>query len=50
MENFGIVETVPDKNLVTKYKDYTIKNLKKALSNLKSNNADLTEVKYVSRT
>ena len=32
------------------YKDYTVKELKKALQNLKSNKGDLSEIKYVSRT
>jgi hypothetical protein len=48
--NFGHNETVPDKNMVTKYKEYTVKELKKALQNLKSNKGDLSEIKYVSRT
>ena len=51
-DNFGHNETVPDKNMVTnyKYKEYTVKELKKALQNLKSNKGDLSEIKYVSRT
>jgi hypothetical protein len=36
--------------MVTKYKEYTVKELKKALQNLKSNKGDLSEIKYVSRT
>ena len=36
--------------MVAKYKDYTVKELKKALQNLKSNKGDLSEIKYVSRT
>ena len=48
--NFGHNATVPDKNMVDLYKEYTIKDLKKALQNLKSNNGDLNEIKYVSRT
>lgn len=36
-------------NLITKYEDYTTKDLKKALSNLKLTTSDLTEIKYVSR-
>jgi hypothetical protein len=37
--------------MVAKYKDYTVKELKKALQNLKSNKAgDLNEIKYVSGT
>ena len=38
------------KNIVAKYKDYTVKELKKALQNLKSKMVDLSEIKYVSRT
>ena len=49
-DNFGHNETVPDKSMVAKYKDYTAKELKKALQNLKSNKGDLSEIKYVSRT
>ena len=49
-DNFGHNETVPDKSMVAKYKDYTVKELKKALQNLKSNKGDLSEIKYVSRT
>ena len=49
-DNFGHNETVPDKSMVAKYKYYTVKELKKALQNLKSNKGDLSEVKYVSRT
>ena len=48
-DNFGHTETIPDKNLINKYKDHTVKNLKKALRNLKSTNSDITEIKYVSR-
>ena len=36
--------------MVAKYKDYTVKELKKALQNLKSNKGDLNEIKYVTRT
>ena len=32
-----------------KYKDHSVKELKKALSNLKHSNSELTEIKYVSR-
>ena len=49
-DNFGHNETVTDKGMVAKYKDYTVKELKKALQNLKSNKGDLSEIKYVSRT
>ena len=38
MLHFGHTETIPDKNLINKYKDHTVKNLKKALRNLKSTN------------
>ena len=48
-DNFGHTETVPDKDIVAKYKEYTIKELKKALQNLKSIKGDLNEIKYVSR-
>ena len=36
--------------MVAKYKEYTVKELKRALQNLKSNKGDLSEIKYVSRT
>ena len=49
-DNYGYCETVPDQNLITKYKDYMVKELKKALQQLKSNKCDLSEIKYVSRT
>ena len=49
-DNYGYCETVPDQNLITKYKDHTVKELKKALQQLKSNKCDLSEIKYVSRT
>ena len=42
-DNNGCCETVPDQNLVTKYKDYTVKELKKALQQLKSNKCDLSD-------
>ena len=48
--NYGHTETVPDKNMVAKYKEYTVKELKKALQNLKSRKGELSEIKYVSRT
>jgi hypothetical protein len=48
-DTFGHTETIPDKNLINKYKEHTVKNLKKALRNLKSTNSDITELKYVSR-
>ena len=49
-DNFGHNETVPDECMVDKYKECTVKELKKALQNLKSNHGDLSEIKYVSRT
>ena len=48
-DNFGYTETIPDENVVNKYKDLTVKDLKKALRNLKSTNSDPTEIRYVSR-
>ncbi|CAB4027742.1 Hypothetical predicted protein, partial [Paramuricea clavata] len=48
--NYGHTETIPDKNMVAKYKEYTVKELKKALKNLKSRKGELSEIKYVSRT
>ena len=48
-DNFGYTETIPDENVVNKYKDLTVKDLKKALRNLKSTNSDPTERRYVSR-
>ncbi|CAB4026476.1 Hypothetical predicted protein [Paramuricea clavata] len=36
--------------MAAKYKEYTVKELKKALQNLKSKMGDLSEIKYVSRT
>ena len=49
-DNFGHNETVPDECMVDKYKECTVKELKKALQSLKSNHGDLSEIKYVSRT
>ena len=49
-DNFGHVEKIPDKELVNKYKDQTVKDLKKSLKQLKLSNADPCEIKYVSRT
>ena len=44
--NYGHIETIPDKNLENKYKDHTVKDLKKALKCLKlSTNSDITEMK-----
>jgi hypothetical protein len=36
--------------MVAKYEEYTVKELKKALQNLKSKKGDLSEIKYVSCT
>ena len=49
-DNYGYNETLPDKDMLIKYKEYTIKELKKALQDLKSNKGDVSEIKYVSRT
>jgi hypothetical protein len=49
-DNFGYVEKMPDKELVNKYKDQTVKALKKCLKQLKLSNADPHEIKYVART
>ena len=48
-DNFGHVESPPNRLLVEKYKSHTTKELKKALKHLKSTNSDLTEIKYVAR-
>ena len=45
----GHTETIPDKNIINKYRDHTVKDLKKALRNLKSTSSEITEIKYVSR-
>ena len=42
-------DAVPDQNLISKYKEHTVKELKKALQHLKSNKGNLGEIKYVSR-
>ena len=47
-QNFGYSESVPDNSLLNKYKDYEIKDLKKALKTLKSTSGELDEIKYVS--
>ncbi|KXJ07397.1 hypothetical protein AC249_AIPGENE12732 [Exaiptasia diaphana] len=50
-ENYGYVDGPnADKNLIEKYKDHSVKALKKTLRNLKSSGGDLGEIKYVSRT
>ena len=46
--NFGYTEMVPEENVINKYKYLTVKDLKKALRNLKSTNSDLTKIRYVS--
>ena len=48
--NFGHAEKIPDKALVDKYRDQTVKELKKSLKKLKLSNAEPHEIKYVSRT
>ena len=48
-ENFGYEERLPDDSLCNKYDNYSIKDLKKALKELKSSNSDLAEIRYVSR-
>ena len=48
-ENFGNVESLPDIKLVGKYKDHSIKDLKKTLCDLKHTNSDVAEIEYVSR-
>ncbi len=47
--NFGFVESLPDNTLVDKYKNHSIKELKKALKLLKLTDSDVVEIKYVSR-
>jgi hypothetical protein len=47
-KNFGHTDSTPDNSLVNKYKDYTVKDLKKALKTLKSTNSEPDEIKYVS--
>ena len=49
-DNFGYVEKIPDKELVNKYKDQTVKALKKCLKQLKLSNAYPHEIKYVACT
>ena len=44
-QNFGFTDSSPDNSLVNKYKDYTVKDLKKALKHLKSTNSEPKEVK-----
>jgi hypothetical protein len=47
-KNFGQTDSTPDNSLVNKYKDYTVKDLKKALKTLKSTISEPDEIKYVS--
>ena len=47
--NYGQVQQAVDENLIMKYRDKTTKELKKALKDLKRSDANLTEIKYVSR-
>ena len=49
-DNFGHAEKIPDEALVNKYRDQTVKELKKSLKKLKLSNAEPHEMKYVSRT
>ena len=49
-DNFGYVQKIPDKELVNKYKDQTVKALKKGLKQLKLSNADPHGINYVART
>ena len=46
-ETCGIIETC-NKDFNTKYKDYSIKSLKKQLKSLKSSNTSIPEIKFVS--
>ena len=48
-ENFGYVESLPDKSLKEKYGNHNAKDLKKALKTLKTSKSNLAEIKYVSR-
>ena len=47
-DNFGYACSSPENSLVNKYKDCTIKDLKKALKTFKSTNTHPDEIKYVS--
>ena len=49
-QNFDNVESLPDNSLVDKYKNHSIKELKKAFKLLKLTDSDFVEIKYVSRT
>lgn len=47
--NFGKVQKADNKNLAVKYKDFTVKELKKSLKELKNSNGNIEEIKYVLR-
>ena len=47
-KNFGFINNNPNSLLANKYKEYSIKELKKSLKSLKSLNNDPDEIKYVS--
>ena len=47
-EHFGYTKSLSDNSLVNKYKDYTVKDLKKTLKDLKSINKEPDEIRYVS--
>jgi len=49
-QNFGFSNSFPNNSLVNKYKNYSIKDLKKALKTLKSTISEPEEIKYVSHT
>ena len=46
--NLGYTDSIPDNSMVNKYKDCKVKDLKKALKKLKSENSEPDEIKYVS--
>ena len=46
--NLGYTDPIPNNSMVNKYKDYKVKDLKKALKKLKSENSEPDEIKYVS--
>ena len=45
-DNFGQTKTIPHNDMVAKYKEYTVKELKRALQDLKHNNGELSEIRY----
>ena len=47
-DHFGFNNNTADTSLVNKYKDYSIKDLKRILKSLKSSNNNPDEIKYVS--